>query len=231
MSGHVDVLTGAGAGIVVVVLVASIIGLTRPRAGLTHVVWGAGFVVVVWISALIGDGEDGRIALLTAMVTIWGTRLAVYHGWRSRQDPAPTTTIRSRASALTLEGVLLFVVALPVMLAMTPVSPAIGCVSVVGVVIWGVGLFVEAVADVQFDRFHAIPGNQGRDIDRGLWRFGRRPTHVGNACVWWGMFLVAAETSDARLGVIGPLLMTFLLQRRTGALLARRPIKVIPSDV
>ena len=47
MSGHVDVLTGAGAGIVVVVLVASIIGLTRPRAGLTHVVWGAGFVVVV----------------------------------------------------------------------------------------------------------------------------------------------------------------------------------------
>jgi len=203
VSGHGDVLVGAGAGI----------------------------LVVVWISALIGDGEDGRIALLTAMVTIWGTRLAVYHGWRSRQDPAPTTTIRSRASALTLEGVLLFVVALPVMLAMTPVSPAIGWVSVVGVVIWGVGLFVEAVADVQFDRFHAIPGNQGRDIDRGLWRFGRRPTHVGNACVWWGMFLVAAETSDARLGVIGPLLMTFLLQRRTGALLARRPIKVIPSDV
>ncbi len=231
MSGHLDVLVGAAAGITVVVLVAYVVGLSRPFAGLTHVVWGAGFVVVVWISALIGDGDDGRRALLTAMVTIWGSRLAVYHGWRSRHDPAPTTPTRPLASALVLEGALLFVVALPVLLAMRPATPTIGWVAVVGVAIWGVGLFVETVADVQFDRFQAIPENRGTPIDRGLWRFGRWPTHVGNGCIWWGIFLVAAETSDARLGVIGPLLMTLLLQRRTGALVARRPTEVISPDV
>jgi len=34
--------------------------------------------------------------------------------------------------------------------------------------------------------------------------------------MWWGIFLVAAETTDARYGVIGPIVMTLLLLRLSG---------------
>ena len=56
----------------------------------------------------------------------------------------------------------------------------------------------------------------GQVLDDGLWRYTRHPNYFGDFCVWWGIFLVAAETGDALLGVIGPILMTILLTRVSG---------------
>ena len=30
-------------------------------------------------------------------------------------------------------------------------------------------------------------------MDRGLWRYTRHPNYFGDACVWWGIFLVAVS--------------------------------------
>lgn len=230
MSGHLAVMAGAAFGIAVLMLLALLVAAVHQRTRMTHIVWGVGLVAVAWISSLIGEGNDARMSLLLAMVTVWGVRLVGYRSWRSRRrddPPAPATWF---AAVFAVEGVVMFVVGLPVMLAATPATPAIGWLAVVGVALWGTGFFLEAVGEVQLGRFHDDPGNEDAVMNRGLWRHIPHPPLIGAACVWWGIFLVAAEAADARFGVIGPILMTFLLRRRSGAPLSPLP-EVISSDV
>ena len=47
-------------------------------------------------------------------------------------------------------------------------------------------------------RFRADPANRGQVMDRGLWRFTRHPNYFGDACVWWGLYLIAAQQWRAR---------------------------------
>jgi steroid 5-alpha reductase family enzyme len=234
MSGHLDVIVGVAIGIVVVMVATWVVSLPLRNASIVDIVWGAGFVMVAWVARTIGDGNADRIDLLTAMVTIWGGRLALYLWWRNhgegedyryrsmRRRHGDRFPVRSLVTVFGLQGVVMFVVSLPVQLAATPASPGIGWLAVAGVVLWGVGLFFETVGDAQLARFKADPANAGTVMDRGLWRYTRHPNYFGDFCVWWGIFLVAAEASDARFGVVGPALLSFMLLRVSGVAMLER---------
>ena len=125
---------------------------------------------------------------------------------------------RSLVTVFVLRGVVLWIVALPVQLAMSPGEPGLGPLAVIGVVLWGIGLFLETVSGAQLTRFTAEPANDGAILRAGLWQAPLRPDHVGTLGAWWGIFLVAAETSDARIGVIGPILLSILLVRAVDGL-------------
>ena len=130
---------------------------------------------------------------------------------------------RSLFSVFWLQGLLIWVVSLPVLLAMTADEPAsVGALGVAGVVVWSVGFFFETVGDAQLARFRADEANAGRVMEIGLWAYTRHPNYFGDCCVWWGIFIVAVETSDARWGVAGPIVMTLLLTRVSGIPLLER---------
>ena len=61
-------------------------------------------------------------------------------------------------------------------------------------------------------------------MDRGLWHYTRHPNYFGDACVWWGIALVAAETGVGAIGLVGALVMTVLLVRVSGAALLERSL-------
>lgn len=234
MSGHLDVVIGSALGIVVIMVATWIVSLVLRNASIVDIVWGAGFVVVAWIARTIGDGNTDRVDLLTAMVTIWGARLAVYLWWRNhgqgedfryqsmRRRQGDRFPIRSLVTVFGLQGVIMFIVSLPVQLAATPATPGIGWLAVAGVALWGVGLFFETVGDAQLARFKADTDNAGTVMDRGLWRYTRHPNYFGDFCVWWGIFLVAAEASDARFGIVGPLVMSVMLLKVSGVAMLER---------
>ena len=81
---------------------------------------------------------------------------------------------------------------------------------------WCVGVFFEAVGDHQMERFRRNPANKGKVIQSGLWRYTRHPNYFGDACVWWGIFLVAAERWPGVVTIFAPLLMTLLLTKGSG---------------
>jgi len=61
------------------------------------------------------------------------------------------------------------------------------------------------------------PTKAGKVLDTGLWRYTRHPNYFGDACAWWGIYLVAAETGlPGALTIVGPILLTFLLTRVSG---------------
>jgi steroid 5-alpha reductase family enzyme len=77
-----------------------------------------------------------------------------------------------------LQGALLWIVSLPVQVAM--LAPGrVGVLTMIGTAIWGVGLVLESIGDWQLARFKADADNRGEVMDRGLWRYTRHPNYFG----------------------------------------------------
>ena len=116
---------------------------------------------------------------------------------------------------------ILWVACLPLTAGMTARAPA-GAVIVTGVVVWMTGFAFEVVGDWQLARFRADPASKGQLMDRGLWRYTRHPNYFGDACMWWGLFLISYGSPLQLLTLASPLLMTFILTRGTGQRLTDR---------
>ncbi|CAB4883498.1 unannotated protein [freshwater metagenome] len=206
------------------------------NASIVDIVWGLGFVMVAWVARFSADGDSARQWLLVAMVSVWGLRLSGYLFWRNhgkgedfryramRRHYGARFGLISLATVFGLQGVLMFVVSLPVQLGQADATPKLGVIAYVGVAVWLVGLFFEVVGDAQLARFKANPANAGTVMSTGLWRYTRHPNYFGDACVWWGIGIVAAETGSGAWGLIGSLLMTVLLRRVSGVTLLEKSL-------
>ncbi len=228
----------ASAGAIAAVMVATwLVSLLLRDASIVDIIWGAGFVVVAATAAVVGDGFDDRRYLLLTLVGVWGLRLSSYLAWRNighgedyryqamRKKHGDRFWLISLFQVFALQGVLMWVVSLPVQLSATADEPAsFGPLAVLGVAVWMVGLLCETIGDAQLASFKAKDENKGKVMDRGLWRYTRHPNYFGDFCVWWGIFLVAAETVPGRYGVIGPLVMSFLLIRVSGVAMLEKTI-------
>ena len=213
-----------------------ILSLVVKNASIVDVVWGLGFVLVAWAVRIRVDGSSGRQWLLVAMTTLWGLRLAAHlyirnHGkgedyrYRAmRKRWGPRFPLISLATVFTLQGVLMWIVSLPVQLGQIRRTPDVGVLAWLGIAVWIVGLFFETVGDAQLVRFKRDPANAGVVMDRGLWRYTRHPNYFGDACVWWGIALVAAETAVGRWGLLGAAVMTVLLRRVSGVTLLEKSL-------
>ena len=213
----------------VTVLVAFAIGVTRQRHRIIDVFWGLGFVAVAGggLALSAGHGDPGRRWLVTAMVAVWGLRLAIHIGWRGWGEPEDPRyeALLARARGhrqvyalrmvYALQGVTLWFISWPVQVAQYDAA-APGPLAYAGLAVWGVGLTFEAVGDAQLANFRADPDNRGRVLDSGLWHYTRHPNYFGDACVWWGLWLVAAGSWLGLATVVCPLTMTYLLTRKTG---------------
>ena len=87
--------------------------------------------------------------------------------------------------------------------------------AVIGVAIFGI--VFESIGDWQLTVFRKNPANAGQVLSTGLWRYTRHPNYFGDACVWWGLFLIGAETSLGWLAIPGPILLTWTLMKWSGA--------------
>jgi steroid 5-alpha reductase family enzyme len=85
-----------------------------------------------------------------------------------------------------------------------------------GVALAVIGITFESVGDWQLVRFKAKAANAGKVLDTGLWRYTRHPNYFGDACLWWGLYLIAAESPIGLWSLPAPLLLTFLLTRWSG---------------
>ena len=102
---------------------------------------------------------------------------------------------------------------------------AMGWLDVAGLLLAASGILIETLADLQLGRFRAQSGNEGRVMDRGLWRYSRHPNYFGDACTWWGIWLVAISGGAGLWTAVGPLFLTFTLVKWSGAALLEKGLK------
>ena len=213
------------------------LSLALRDASIVDIWWGPGIALVVGVAfALSGGGHPRRVLVLT-LAALWALRLGAHLLWRNAgrgEDPRYQAMRRhhgarfARVSGVTvfgLQGVLQWIVALPLQLAqLAPGPERLGVFDAAGALLYALGLGCEALGDWQLARFRADPASRGRVLDSGLWRYTRHPNYFGDCTAHWGLFVVALATPWAWLGVIGPLAMTVLLLRVSGVALLERSI-------
>jgi len=229
---------GRGLGItalalLVLMLCVFAVGRAMGRHRIIDAVWGAAFALVALIGFVLssGHGDTTRRIVITALTVIWGVRLSVHIGLRGRGQPEDPRyeAMLSRAPgnrtwyAFTrvylLQGFLVWFISMPVQIGQYSTGPSafIGTATVVaGCALWLVGFAFEAIGDWQLTQFKADPANRGKLLITGLRRYTRHPNYFGDACIWWGLFLVAADQWAGLLTVLSPIVMTWLLTKGSG---------------
>jgi steroid 5-alpha reductase family enzyme len=223
-----------------VLAVTFAIALKVGRHSVIDVAWGLGFVAVAVVGYFLFDGDPATRLLMLVLVAVWGVRLAVHIGLRARghgEDPRYVKLLSRATGNRTLyalktvylpQGLALWFISLPVQFAQRE-PDGLNWIAWIGVAVWAVGFAFEAIGDWQLTRFRADPANRGRVLDTGLWRYTRHPNYFGDACVWWGIFLVAAAHFPGCLTVLSPLLMTYTLMKVTGKPVLERQLGEKPG--
>lgn len=233
MTAFVTALGWAAVAIVAVLLVTYAAARAVGKHSVIDIAWGVlfGAAAVASYAATTGSGDGVRRGLLLAMAVIWGGRLALHIGRRSRgkpEDPRYVRLLASRGPLSTalivygLQGTLALIIAQPLIVGMTT-DGRVTWLAWAGVALWAVGLAFEAIGDWQLERYKADP-DRGPVMDRGLWRYTRHPNYFGDACVWVGIFLVAAEAWPGVLTVFSPIVMVYLLVFGSGKALLERQL-------
>jgi steroid 5-alpha reductase family enzyme len=196
--------------------------------------WAVMFLLAAVVYLTSAPQPGPRAAMVVLMVGLWAVRLSSYITWRNwgeeedyryrqiraRNDPG--FAFKSLYLVFGLQGVIAWIVSLPLLVAIHSSGP-LGPIDYLGVVLWAVGMFFETVGDWQLARFKADPSNRGEVLNTGLWRYTRHPNYFGNACIWWGLF-VMASSAGGWWSVVSPLLMTFLLLKVSGVVMLEKDI-------
>lgn len=231
----------SGIAILVMMVLLWLLSLVFKNASIVDIFWGIGFVIVTWLAFSLGAGYIPRKQLVAVLVTIWGLRLALHIGIRNwgkpedfryakwRQDNGSRWWWFSFFQVFLLQGVLMWIISAPLIAAQTSGYPVIITpLDVIGVVLWLIGMFFEALGDLQLMLFKANPANKGKLLTTGVWRFTRHPNYFGESALWWGYYIIAL-VSGSWWTVFSPIIMTWLLLRVSGVAMLERTMKLKPG--
>jgi len=88
--------------------------------------------------------------------------------------------------------------------------------AMIGAVLWLFGFLLEWGTDWQLANFKADPANRERVLNGGWWRYTRHPNYFGEACAWWGIYLVACDNLAGWWVIVSPLRMHYRMAYRQG---------------
>jgi len=220
--------------IVVLVVTTWVLSVFKRDVSIVDSLWSILFLAAAVTYVVRGNSLGERGILMLGLVHIWSLRLAVYltaRNWREPEDyryqkiraaNQPNFALKSLYIVFLLQGLLAWIVSLPLLAAASGTQP-IGVVDYLGAGVVLFGVFYEAIADKQLARFKRDSGNRGKVMDTGLWRYSRHPNYFGECCVWWGFFLLALA-AGGWWSIVGPLLMTVLLLKVSGVAMLERDI-------
>jgi steroid 5-alpha reductase family enzyme len=212
----------------VYMIVVFFLAWIREDNSIVDIAWGGGFIIVSFFSLLQGGHIAPRSLLVTALVSIWGLRLAWhiyrrnrgrgedfrYRAWR--ESWGKWFRWRSFFQIFMLQGLILVVVALPVIWVNRNTAPGLAWTDGFALAVWLFGFGFEAVGDRQLTQFRKNPENHGKIMASGLWRYSRHPNYFGEATLWWGMSLFALAVPLGWIGLAGPLVITLMLRFVSG---------------
>lgn len=170
---------------------------------------------------------DARSWILAAMVMLWAARLGSFLALRVHKAGSDGRFDHIKGSPLrflqvwVIQGAWVSLTAAAAWIAIsadTSSRAPIGWLTVVGIVVWALGMVIEIVADAQKSAFRADPRNRDEFIRTGLWSRSRHPNYFGEIVIWVGVFLTAAPVLVGWqwVALLSPLFVMLLLTRVSG---------------
>ena len=240
--GTIDILLANAGVVAALMLLIWLISLPLRDVSIVDIGWGLGFVFIAWVTFFVTGSATTRKIILVTCTTIWGVRLSGYLAWRNLSKPEDYRyqAMRSRYASnfaftslfvvFGLQGIVMWVVSLPIQLSQMTQNPdRLGLTCLLGVIAWLIGFSFESIGDLQLAHFKRDPANTDKVLDRGLWRYTRHPNYFGDFMVWWGLYLISFGNGSTWWSIVSPIVMSIFLMRISGvtllekALLNRKP--------
>ena len=180
---------------------------------------------------LLSGHTDPTAWLLTLAVVVWAARLGsflftrVRRAGRDDRFDAIKPDFGRFLSVWLLQGLWVTLTLGAALAAVTALErPAVGVLTVVGLLVWAAGFAVEVVADAQKSRFRADPAHRDVFISTGLWAWSRHPNYFGEIVLWLGIALAALPALQGwqYATLVSPVFVAILLGRVSGVPLLER---------
>lgn len=219
--------------------IAWLISVFTKRADVIDPFWGPGFIVVVMAAAWVGQGDPERArVILAALVSVWGLRLGLHllTRWMKEEDEdrryaamreagSDVWWLQSLVTVFWLQAAILWIVATPLIYAIISDADVNKVGMVVGIVIYCIGLFFEALGDHQLTAFRKRSDSKDQVLNSGLWKYTRHPNYFGDFTVWWGFYVISISCGAPWWTIISPLIMSTLLMKFSGVGMLEKDIK------
>lgn len=197
------------------------------RTDVVDAAWGPAFVVAA-VAAFVLNPYDLGLGVnvqtfVTVLVVIWAARLSFTITRRLMRKPEDIRYVNLRnewkgnefvntyVRIFVIQAVLATVISSALIHVNLSLATSMSTFAYIGGAIWLVGFYFEVFGDLQLKRFLANPKNKGKLMTSGLWKYTRHPNYFGEATMWWGVFVVALSVPYGWLGIVTPVVITYLL--------------------
>ena len=140
-----------------------------------------------------GQGEDGRYAA-------WRRRFGGNWWWWSFFQ------------VFALQGVTVWLWSLCLIAAVAAGPHPLLWQHALAVLLFAVGIYFQAVADLQLERFKKQRTDRSQVLDSGLWALTRHPNYFGEALVWWSFGVLGLVHPWGWIALACPLYVTWFMR-------------------
>lgn len=190
------------------------------------VFWAFGLGLLVVFYAMSSDGVGVKKFLAVCIAILWSLRLGTHLALRLRSHfPKEDSRYAELKEKWTAKNFFFFfqiqalsqcLFSLPFLFIAIDKSAFLSFYSVIGVIVFVIGLVGESIADRQLQNFRKQTENRGQVCSVGLWRYSRHPNYFFEWIVWCGIGLTALDSHLGWIGLISPVLMYITLNYFTG---------------
>ena len=177
---------------------------------------------------LVQPGSDGlanpRHILIFSLLCFWALRLTAnwtiqwrglsYEDWRYREIYRLAGFFYWPISFLgihLLPSILVFLGSLALWPTLSDHNSQLTWLDGVAALVTLAAILIEAIADLQMQRFRRQSGPEKRVIPPGLWSASRHPNYFGEVLFWWGLYLfVPFAYPTFWWAIVGPLAILLL---------------------
>ena len=203
-----------------------IVARARTRLDTVDNAWAGGFLALAIATQISHPNTVSR--LLMPLVFIWAIRLTSHIAGRNAKRPEDPRYVeiakkwkgnlwtRAYFSIFLLQGLLIWIIGLPISLGSRGPVREHSAWLVIGVIVWVVGNLIETVADAQLKRYLASKPTKTDVLDSGLWRYSRHPNYFGEIILWFGIALITCAVPFGWIGLIGPTVLYLIIRYVSG---------------
>lgn len=224
--------------LLIYVTIVFLIAVIVRNNSIMDIFYGPAFFLSIGGAIIVTITFETLPVLIADCMALWAMRLSFRIYRKNRRQPEDARyakwrrvwqqrgylyfLARSYLQVFLLQGVVIFFVATPGIIALSFPEHLSPLFALLGALIFLTGLGYETVADWQLDRFLARKrtGTETAPLmTSGLFRFSRRPNYFGETLVWWGLAIMVLPLPYGWLGLISPILITFIVTKITGPML------------
>lgn len=226
--------------ILIFMTIVFVIAQVLKNNSIVDIFWGLGFVFLSTIYTMNAEpylqGVRGVVTTATLihyLIFFWGLRLSFHILIKNWKQPEDWRYVNFRKlwtkkniphwlgaflQVFMLQGFFMFIIALPIIHSNQYFTP-ISNITYIGIFIWLIGFFFEAIGDYQKSQFKKNPANKDKILTTGLWKYTRHPNYFGECVMWWAIFLISINIFHpitTLVNLISPITLTWLLTKVSG---------------